>query len=81
MEKDTINLYVTTGCPKCRIIKEMCKNNPKIVSSDFKIIDVINDETDTDFQLLIEKGMTTFPVLLVNDDFMNFSSAVEWLRS
>lgn len=75
-----INLYTTKGCPKCAILRKKCEKSPIIANSDFKEFEIdINDNTDTNLALLIEKGITNFPVLLVDDDFMDFSRAMQYL--
>lgn len=77
----TINLYTTEGCPKCNILRKRCKESPIIADADFKEFKVsVNDKNDTNLMLLIEKGMTNFPVLLVDDDFMDFNKAMEYLK-
>lgn len=75
-----INLYTMEGCPKCKILHKKCAESPIIANSNFKeiIIDPNNTE-DTDVQLLIEKGITSMPVLLVDDDFMTFDRALQYL--
>ena len=77
-----INLYTMKGCPRCKIIKDLCSHCDKISTNDFKeiIIDP-SDELDTDVQLLKEKGIETLPILLVDDDFMDFGRAVKFLTS
>lgn len=80
MNKDVINLYTTAGCPKCKILKERCETSAVIANSDFKVIEIDPfNESDTDLQLLIEKGMLSFPVLLVNDTFMDFGQAMRYV--
>lgn len=80
--KNTINLYTIIGCPKCRILANECKNNDKIKNSDFKTIVVdTNNEYNTDLQLLLEHNITSLPVLLVDDQFLNFNEAMSWLRN
>lgn len=80
--KDTINLYTTISCPKCKILVNECKNNDKIKDSDFKIITINTDNKyDTDLQLLLEHNITSLPVLLINNQFLNFNEAMTWLRN
>lgn len=76
-----INLYTTVGCPKCEILRKRCKSSPIIANSDFEefIVDTDNSE-DTNLCLLIEKGMTSFPVLVVDNDFMDFDKAMKYLK-
>lgn len=80
--KNTINLYTIIGCPKCKILANECKNNDKIKDSDFKIITINTDNKyDTDLQLLLEHNITSLPVLLINNQFLNFNEAMTWLRN
>lgn len=76
----TINLYTKKGCPKCNILRKRCKASPIIANTDFKefVVDT-NDESNPFLALLIENGMTNFPVLLVDDDFMDFDKAMKYL--
>lgn len=74
-----VNLYVMDGCPKCRIAKEKLlefyKNRSDV---DFRIIKINpKDPNDTDTQMLIERNMLMLPVLLVGDDFYNFSEIMD----
>ena len=82
MKKDIVNLYVSAlGCPKCSVLKGVCENSDYIKQTDFKIIEVNpNNSNDTDLQLLLENGIKEFPVLLVNDDFYDFSKAMLFIR-
>lgn len=76
----TINLYTTKGCSKCAILRKKCENSPIIANSNFKEFEIdVNNKTDTNLALLIEKGMANFPVLLVDDDFMGFGRAMQYL--
>lgn len=80
MNKKVINLYTTVGCPKCEILRKRCAESAVIADSDFKeiVIDPNNDN-DTDLQLLIEHSMVSFPVLLVDNDFMDFGRAMRFV--
>lgn len=83
MKKDVVNLYVSAlGCPKCNIIKNMCEESNYIKNNtDFRIISIDpSDLEDTDLCLLAEQGFEEFPVMLVNDDFYDFSKSVLFLR-
>lgn len=77
-----INLYTMEGCPRCRIIKDLCSRCDKIDINDFKevVIDP-SDESDTDVQLLKENNIETLPVLLVDDKFMDFGEAMKFLTT
>lgn len=80
--KKVINLYVTKGCSKCEILQKECEKSEVIKNSDFQIsvIDA-NDTNDTDLQLLLEHGLTMFPVLLVDNTFLNFENAMHFVRT
>lgn len=77
----TINLYTTKGCPKCKVLRKKCQESPIIANSNFREFEIdTNDKSDTNLALLIEKGITSFPVLLVDDDFMDFNKAMKYLE-
>ena len=62
-----ITLY-STGCPKCIILEK--KMDMKNISYD--VVD--------DVDLMQEKGFTTLPMLEVDDEVMDFGSAVKWVN-
>lgn len=66
MEK--IILY-TNGCPKCNVLKT--KLNQKNVS--------YNESND--FSELEAQGIQSLPVLKVNEEYMPFLNAVNWVNS
>jgi glutaredoxin len=66
--KDSITLYSSPTCPKCRMLKiELDKHNIEY-----------NETHETDF--IAEKGFTSLPVLEVNGDFLTMPNAVKWLK-
>lgn len=79
---DVINLYSMPGCPKCKILKDICNQSVYINDNDFKImeIDTNNLENDTSYQILKEHNIMDMPVLLVNDTFYQFAEAVQYVR-
>lgn len=62
-----ITLY-TTHCPRCKIIEKKL--------NDFDI--EYQEVTDTDEML--KMGMTTVPMLKVEDNLMNFHDALVWIN-
>lgn len=60
-------ILFSTGCSKCKMLKSLLDRN-KIP---FK-------ESD-DVQQLIDRGFTSVPVLLVDDKYMKYNEAVEWV--
>lgn len=59
-----INLY-STGCPKCKILEMKLKQK----NIDFNEI--------SDLKLLLEKNILNVPVLEIDGNFYDFSSAVK----
>lgn len=63
-----IILY-SQGCPKCKILEQ--KLHQKNIVFD------ISEETDK----LAELGFMTLPVLQINEDYLDFGSAVKWVNA
>lgn len=64
-----IKLY-STHCPKCSVIAKKLEQK----GIDFELID------DFDIQILIDKGFRSAPILVVNDEYMEFNKANEWIK-
>lgn len=79
MENLVINIYTKEGCPKCKVLQEICKNSKFIAENDFQICDVEKDPVYLD--LLKENNITSLPVLLVDNDFYNFNEAITYIRT
>lgn len=62
-----ITLY-STNCPKCNVLKQKLQS----LSIDFEISNNIDE--------LIELGFMEAPILKVNDEYLNFSKAVNWIK-
>ena len=62
-----ITLY-STNCPKCNVLKQKLQN----LNIDFEISNNIDE--------LIELGFMEAPILKVNDQYLNFSKAVNWIK-
>lgn len=63
-----VTIY-STGCPRCNVLKtKLTQANIEFVVSE-------------DIDYLIEKGYQTVPVLEVDDNFMDFGAAIEWIRN
>lgn len=65
-----IILY-STNCPKCNVLEK--KMTQKAL--DFSVI------TDFDKREMIKRGFAAAPVLVVDDKYMDFSAANEWINS
>ena len=64
----TVTLY-TTGCPKCRILEK------KLGEAG------ISYDTNTNVDEMQSLGMMEAPGLKVDDTLLNFSQAIDWLKS
>lgn len=64
---DKIILY-SNNCPRCKILKKKLDDN--------KINYEIIDDVDT----MIDKGLSTVPVLEINGKMLDFKEAVEWVN-
>ena len=65
---DKIILY-SNNCPRCKILKKKLDDN--------KINYEIIDDVDT----MIDKGLSTVPVLEINGRMLDFREAVEWVNN
>lgn len=65
---DKIILY-SNNCPRCKILKKKLDDN--------KINYEIIDDVDT----MIDKGLSTVPVLEINGRMLDFKEAVEWVNN
>lgn len=63
-----ITLY-STGCPKCKVLKNKLDSK--------KITYTVDDNIDR----MIEIGITTVPDLMVDGKLMNFKESIEWLNN
>lgn len=63
-----ITLY-STGCPQCSVLKI------KLDNAGIKYN--ISDNIDA----VIEKGFMSMPVLDVDGEFMDFMTAIKWIRN
>lgn len=59
----------TTGCPKCKVLK---------AKLDAKKIPY---ETSMDINHLIEKGYISLPILLVDDKYLDYLKAVDFVNN
>ena len=58
----------STNCPKCRVLEQ--KLNQKNIAFD------ISDN----IQEVIDQGFMSAPVLKIGDDYMDFTTAIAWLK-
>lgn len=65
-----IILY-STNCPKCNILEK------KLIQKelDFNLI------TDFDKKEMMKKGFLAAPILVVDDEYMDFSTANNWINN
>lgn len=63
-----ITLY-STGCPKCSVLKMQLDR----AGIEYQVSDNIDD--------LIERNIMSVPVLVVDEEWMDFSKAIGWIRS
>lgn len=63
-----ITLY-STGCPKCQVLEKKMHN------------DGIEFDISNNIDELIEKGFMSAPILKVDDKFLEFKDAINWLKN
>ena len=63
-----VTLY-STGCPKCKVL---------VTKLDDKNI---NYNVVSDINVIISKGINTVPVLEVDNNLMDFKTAVDWVNA
>ena len=62
-----IEIFTTETCPKCTILKK-------------KLDDAGIEYTIGDNKEILDAGYTGVPILKVNEEFLNFRKAVEWVN-
>lgn len=62
-----VTLY-STGCPKCKVLKT------KLDSKN------INYNIISDVDIIMSKGINTVPILEVDENMMDFKTAVNWVN-
>lgn len=62
-------ILYSTGCPQCKVLEK------KLQDSGLQF--EISDDVDS----MINKGFTSAPVLGVNNQYMTFKEALDWLRN
>ena len=65
---DKIILY-SNNCPRCKILKKKLDDNK------------INYEVVDNVDIMIDKGLSTVPVLEINGRMLDFKEAVEWVNN
>ena len=63
-----VTLY-STGCPKCKVL------GTKLDGKN------INYNVVSDINVIISKGINTVPVLEVDNNLMDFKTAVDWVNA
>lgn len=66
---DSIIVYSSPTCPKCRMLKQQLT----IAGITFTVCE--------DIEIALSKGISTLPMLEVNQELMNLSDALKWIRS
>lgn len=62
-----ITLY-STNCPKCVVLQK-------------KLIDLnIDFKVTNDIKPLIKRGFLEAPVLQIDNEYLNFSQAIKWIK-
>lgn len=62
-------ILYTTGCPKCRVLKNRLEAHG------------IKFTIETDEDAMIEKGFVSAPMLEVDDKAMNYIDAMNWVSA
>lgn len=65
---DTMIILYTTHCPKCSILQA------KLDDKNISYVECTNPNT------MMELGITTVPVLSVDDQLLEFKAAVDWVN-
>ena len=63
-----VTLY-STGCPKCKVLGAKLDDKN------------INYNVVSDINVIISKGINTVPVLEVDNNLMDFKTAVDWVNA
>ena len=63
-----ITLY-STGCPRCKVLTQ------KLDAAN------INYSISNNIDEIITKGFMSVPVLKVNDEYMDFGTAIKWVNN
>lgn len=66
----SVTLY-STHCPKCDVLEKKLQNNGVEYQAVY----------DFDKKELIKKGFASAPVLVVDNEYMDFSKANNWIKS
>ena len=61
-------IFYTTHCPKCKVLKAILDNLN---------IDYV---TQDDINIMENIGMTTAPMLQIENNLLTFSQAIKWLK-
>lgn len=64
----TIILY-STGCPKCKILKE------RLNAANISFVEISDRDT------ILQKGIDVVPVLEIDGERINFSEAILWINN
>ena len=62
-------ILYSTGCPKCKVL---------VTKLDSKNI---NYNIVSDINVIVSKGINTVPVLEVDNNLMDFKTAIDWVNA
>lgn len=63
-----MNILYSTGCPRCKVLEKKLEAKG------------IEYQIENDVTKMMEKGFANVPVLVVNDEAMDFMKAVAWIN-
>jgi glutaredoxin len=61
-------ILYSTGCPKCKVLEQKLRDKG------------IEFEVENDIEVMIDKGYTMAPVLVVDGKEYEFGEAVKWVN-
>jgi glutaredoxin len=64
----TLKLFTSEGCPKCKILKKKLDAEGLVYTLDFGMEEIINE------------GFMSYPVLKVDDIYLDFKEAIQWVK-
>lgn len=62
-------ILFSNECPRCKVLKKKLQKCE------------INYSENTDFNKALELGLTSFPMLKVNEKMLDFREAVQWINN
>lgn len=62
-------MLYSTGCPKCRVLKKKLDERE------------MQYQENTSVEEMLSLGITSVPILCIDGQMMDFTSAVEWINN